>query len=503
MRSKLKGLPPMYPVLVGTYWVLALYSTNIELLPTFGVVVVPLVVTIGLTLGIWGVVQLVLKDWGKSALVVACLVLVSLSYGHIYCIVPIGHPLMVTLWIVLAVCGSILVVKGTKPVGRKNLTIVFNIVSICIVLVVLTNVGVSRVKAGSVQAETSPVVLAEAGRALPDVYYIVPDSYASFHSLDTYYGYDNSEFLTYLRDKGFYVVEDAYCNYPGTIMSLPSSLNMRYLTCEEVNRGFGGYLLTVIEYNRLGWIFRGAGYQYIHLGSWASISSYNSNADVNLVFSGLTEFPWTLYETTIFYPIGQKLVGFSRDSNIQEGDLKQFEYLIGIPERGESTFTFAHILLPHAPYIFGSDGKSVTADSERQQYLDQLDFTTGKLRDVVDAILDLDTSSIIVLQSDEGPYSESWVNYWTDHKTYSTIAQDNPELLRSKMGILYAVYLPGVPRGELRSLKSPVNTFRVIFNYLFGMDLGILPDRYYIRDQYKYPVNLVDVTEVIENGNRK
>ncbi len=43
------------------------------------------------------------------------------------------------------------------------------------------------------------------------------------------YGYDNTEFLNALRERGFYVGECSQSNYVRTEISLASSLNMMYL----------------------------------------------------------------------------------------------------------------------------------------------------------------------------------------------------------------------------------------------------------------------------------
>ena len=64
---------------------------------------------------------------------------------------------------------------------------------------------------------------------LPDVYYIILDEYPNNESLKKFYEFDNNKFLISLEDSGFYVIENSFSNYPMTIQSLSSSLNMEYL----------------------------------------------------------------------------------------------------------------------------------------------------------------------------------------------------------------------------------------------------------------------------------
>jgi hypothetical protein len=63
----------------------------------------------------------------------------------------------------------------------------------------------------------------------PDVYFLVVDGYARQDTLSKVYGLDNSPFLGFLRDHGFYVADAARSNYAQTGLSFSSSLNMNYL----------------------------------------------------------------------------------------------------------------------------------------------------------------------------------------------------------------------------------------------------------------------------------
>jgi hypothetical protein len=65
--------------------------------------------------------------------------------------------------------------------------------------------------------------------AAPDIYYIVLDMYVRSDFLSSVFGYDNSEFLSFLEDRGFYVARQSRSNYHVTVHSLASSLNYMYL----------------------------------------------------------------------------------------------------------------------------------------------------------------------------------------------------------------------------------------------------------------------------------
>lgn len=65
------------------------------------------------------------------------------------------------------------------------------------------------------------------GAGGPDIYYIVLDGYGRADVLEELYGHDNGPFLDGLRDRGFYVADEAYSNYAVTPLSLAGTLNMR------------------------------------------------------------------------------------------------------------------------------------------------------------------------------------------------------------------------------------------------------------------------------------
>jgi hypothetical protein len=68
----------------------------------------------------------------------------------------------------------------------------------------------------------------------PDIYFIVQDAYASADTLQRLFGIDNTPFIGYLRDKGFYVAEDSHSSYSQTMLSIASTLNLDYIQSDIV-----------------------------------------------------------------------------------------------------------------------------------------------------------------------------------------------------------------------------------------------------------------------------
>ena len=61
------------------------------------------------------------------------------------------------------------------------------------------------------------------------------------------YNYDNSEFKTELKNRGFVVQKPSYSNYPNTELSMPSIMNMVYLDSIAEELGKDSRVLTGIK----------------------------------------------------------------------------------------------------------------------------------------------------------------------------------------------------------------------------------------------------------------
>jgi hypothetical protein len=67
----------------------------------------------------------------------------------------------------------------------------------------------------------------------PNIYYFILDGYARKEILGRVVGLDNAPFEQELRERGFFVAEDAYSNYPLSFMSISTGLAMNYIATEE------------------------------------------------------------------------------------------------------------------------------------------------------------------------------------------------------------------------------------------------------------------------------
>ena len=117
----------------------------------------------------------------------------------------------------------------------------------------------------------------------PNIYYIMTDGYARQDQLLSLFNYDNSPFLGYLKDHGFYVADHAYSNYPETFISLPSSLWMDYPVSEKSPKFSDrqAFYSIIQGNNPVVTYLKAHSYSYLHMGvgRWAG-SKCGGNEDL-------------------------------------------------------------------------------------------------------------------------------------------------------------------------------------------------------------------------------
>jgi hypothetical protein len=155
--------------------------------------------------------------------------------------------------------------------------------------------------------------------------------------------------------------------------------------------------------------------------------------------------------------------------------LLELDQIKHVAQMDEPTFTFVHLMKPHYPFSFDAEGNILTKPSGWEPYDDtqtshaaadyvtQVEFINRQLLDVIDSILASSSEPpIIVLQG--------------DHSWQPPDSGDNNRLPL----ILNAYLVPEETRDRLYPTITPVNTFRLILDTVFGTTLGLLPDHSYI-----------------------
>jgi hypothetical protein len=331
----------------------------------------------------------------------------------------------------------------------------------------------------------------------PDIYYIILDGYGRADILRDFYSFDNSDFLDYLNNKGFFIASKSCSNYAWTFLSLPSSLNSKYINYLANEVGIESNDLRIpyemIKNNRTAQYLRDKGYLFIHFKSTWGATLSNKYADIEIGYEKgffKDEFLRILVQTTVL-----KLLNSIIIEDLANSHLHTLKMLETIPDIESPTFTFVHLLLPHHPYLFDRNGKikhhatildqfQLNMWEKKNEYIEQVIFVNNRMKEIIDTIFNKSISPpIIIIQSDHGPQISG-----VDNETY----------IKARMSILNAYYLPSGNHVLYDSI-TPVNTFRLIFNYYFQETLPLLHDESFFSNFGKpYKFKLVSCNRKLD-----
>jgi hypothetical protein len=502
----------VHPLLIAAFPVLSLYAGGMDHV-RLGVLVVPLAIIFAVTLATWALLGAALGDRVRAAVLTSVWAFLLLSYGHFANAMEsvrfkvAGHALganslLLPFWIGFGVVATWALIRTRRPLDA--LSGVMNVMAFSAVGLCLVQIGSAEVRRAMRPAIPEPMRVAAptgdapTGRRRPDIVYVILDRYASDRILREVYDYDNSAFSDALRQRGFYVATDSVANYPRTAHSIASSFNMSYL--DDVARAVGPAstdwtpLYHMMEDYAVWEFLKSQGYAFVHIGSWFTPTWANRNADQNVNFGHLVEFPRQLYKSSLFFPIGKRLDLY--DDRVEQWRRVPYELerLRQVGGTATPTFVFAHILVPHRPYVFDQDGRYLSREEADKRplklnYVNQVKYINAQVLQLLDVFLARPEPPVILIQADEGPFP---TRFQRSVRTFDWTQATQAEL-REKMEILNTYYLPGVKNPPLDPSISPVNSFRVVFNAYFGTDLPLLPDQHFV---FRNETHLYDFTNV-------
>ncbi len=506
----------LFPFLIAAFPILFLFSHNLGQ-ASINQIFIPIAITIIFTLLFWKFLSFLTKDKKKAGLIVSLFILMFFSYGHssnaikgfhfVIGKITLGHNvILISIGCIFFLLGAFLIINNQRDL--HNITNILNVVTVSLVAISLVNIGAYMLKSralwkdnyGASNIESNPIISKETD-IKPNIYYIILDAYARADILEEVYQFDNKEFLEYLTKKGFYVANKSRANYGQTSLSLASTLNFQYLDFffNTINIESNARIISsndriplrnLIGENKVHQFLKEFGYLFVCFSS-GSFFTEIGNADIyiNCEWS-LDEFQNELINYTPIPLVFNKLSRFhARRKRI----LNTFEHLANMSRKKGPLFIFAHIIAPHTPFVFGENGEPTSLQinltklaqktkDQRNEYIEgykrQLIFINKKVQEMIDRIIiNSPDPPIIILQSDHGPLSQLGLE----------------SIYKERMSILNAYYLPNNGQKLLYDNITPVNTFRIIFNYYFGANLKLLIDESYYST-FDQPYKFISVT---------
>lgn len=513
MLFKLIQSPLIHVCGLATYLIFFLYTVNIDQVEITETII-PSVLSLFLVLVLLTVLNLGLKNLKKSALIVSALTL-HFYYYKVLCNLlnaifstELGNTIPVTLWVISLIMSIFVIHREKKNVDEANNFL--NVVTVVLFAMLIFNASSSRANERAIIIPEIDAFVEKAQSlvkpaVLPDIYYIILDSYARNDVLSQLYKFDNGSFTAFLEEKGFFVASESYANYCQTNLSLASSLNGCYL--DDLTKIMAGSNsldapARLVKEAAVFNILRFYGYELIAFPTYCNVTEVKT-ADRYLSkrMTGNT-FAYMLAHATILHALNLPFL------SLTEIEVESFRQHIERIFTGISTvkltkkpaFVFAHIICPHPPFVFGPNGErkisgpvymnneghlGIDADKYREYYIEQLMCVNLKTTSMVkDLLAEKNRARVVIIQSDHGPDSElDWENYEKTNK-------------KERLAILNAVYYSESSIKGLNKHSSPVNTFRAVLNEVFNANLDLLENRTYFSlwsDRYRF----IDATEVV------
>jgi len=349
--------------------------------------------------------------------------------------------------------------------------------------------------------------LPAANRPARDIYLLVLDGHANARVLSEVFGFDNSRFEDSLRRLGFVVPRDVRSNYAQTYLSVASLLNASHVTgltrdagATSRDHSLPTYL---VRHNRTARFLKERGYKYVLFPSawWAATSSspladeeFDAQPELDLRHElRRTELRTAVVHSTPFRPL---IDGDRGTVPMVTQILRSFGALPAVAGDPAPTFTFAHVLIPHVPYLLDAECRPlahpIPDDMEADTPEQRADYI-GQVRCVDRLVLELVTSllrrsspaPIILVVGDHG-------SRFADVGFYAHPERVSTAFLRERFGAFGAFYLPAGGGRDFREPVTLVNVMGNVLRHYFAADVPPSPDEMYVSGDDLYHFYRVD-----------
>lgn len=363
------------------------------------------------------------------------------------------------------------------------LTIVFSLIILLTIIYIISNN--SKISSECIKEEIIDINMDNNNK--PDIYHIILDGYLGKEALTDLTNYDNNEFYSQLKELGFKIYNNVYSNYNYTAFSLPSIFNMNYFNNymhqDELNSDIYkqsnlqyGFLRTIKS--KLIFSLKKAGYKIIIRGETIFLEETQSKCETLVDIQSSQSYAInanatisTFLKTTIisnFFMINKKA---SKDhaSYLQHA----FKELGKGHKLQSPAYSLFHILAPHPPFCFNSDG------SINEKYSNMLEYPA---------------------------YDKDGLEAYKNHMLYINKLSINAlsQLIENIRGKNHkAVILIHGDHGLIMNNpdKPVYNTLLAVYKYKFDDDKEIFKDNITLVNIMPYLLNHIFGTNILINDN--
>ncbi len=487
---------PLHPFFLAAYPVISLLGFNIDQVYTRDATT-SLLISLASTALVLVILRLCFKDWKLAGLLTSLVVVWFFHYGRLYAILKevrlfgflVGrHRYLLLVWSFIFVAAIFWLSKRKRV--NPDLTRLLNLSAAILLCLPLLQIGIFFLQNNSPSSTPAdiadePIISWTKDSSPPDIYYILLDGYTRSDVLEEVFDIDNTAFLEELQEMGFYVAECAQSNYTRTLLSLSSTLNLEYIDSFKSDISPDekpDWLLPYYKYSLVRRQLEGLGYQTIVFKNpwerwiWEDAAVVYRSSGTAL----LSPFEYMFIRTRIM----RAYLDLRVSRNLELLDYENYEdtryaleQLPNVPNIPGPKFVFAHLVIPHSPFVFGPNGEKVeipydadagniyTEENGKRGYRYAVTYINKMMLEIIPFFIQNSTTQpIIILAADHGTPREGTEN---------------------AVRILAAYYAPEA-RSQFYETITPVNVFRILFNAYFNTDFDLLPDKSYFSAQGQY-----------------
>jgi len=419
-------------------------------------------------------VWILLKDITTTSLITVIILLFS-SYFKLIDDVIIYILPMFFYWHSLMIVFTFIILLGIfiiKKISKENIHKINKIFLLVFSLLIAFNLFVSIPQISN-STKTNFLTLKNIERDKTksedsNIYYLIFDEFGGYDNVERYCNYDNSLFYNSLQSLGFNVSKHSRNLTIYTDVEIPNLLNLELINTVDMPHNLRvqslkspflfslvkekNYQLNVVVdkifQNQIPIEILNKDYEY------KSSLSYSYEETINFL----------ILKNTIIYPLINKTF-YKRNIEITN----MFNYVVNSPNlQSKQLFTFGYFTFPHFPWVVDELGRNVDPRNHEnwtnsKYYCDQMKYTSKKIIEISNAIIEVDPNSIIIIQSDHGFRQPTHLNMLFGEK--NNLQEENIY----ETNILNAVYFKGEEM-QIESL-SGLDTLIKVFNKLFYLDL--------------------------------
>ena len=412
----------LHPILFSFLPILFLFQYNINEVPLSDIFI-PLGLSIIPVIILWVPLK-ILFGYTKSSLIVSCILLLFAIFGNLQNVLSTHQEVILqtlgktsvlgTIFLISIIIFTIFIVRKEKI---PNITNPLNVMSITIVgFLLFSSVGYYSMNpiddnlVSHIDEINIPFFQSD---KKPDVYMFVLDEFSGKNTLKLDFNYDLQSFEDELIEQGF-IVPTSFSNYPNTEFSMPSIMNMMYMSNEikdiqnnsknNTSTDFriiqqihaSNNVMKIFKANNYDVVtfFGGMGNQYntqLVDKKLCAFGGFNPDLKKNFV---LTYLPISYFNEIL-------LENQSREK--LECILKTFEDN-SFEDNSKAKFVLTHLRLPHEPFVYDENGNKVQNKDKKDKsaYLSQLKFSEKQILKIINTIQSHSPDSVIILMSDHG-----------------------------------------------------------------------------------------------------